>query len=204
MANQKFIEQLRAAFSKPLPGWEAQKQLMPEGRELEFPSENLHPASVLIALYLHQGEWAFPLIQRSIDGFVHSGQIALPGGRREGDENHVETALREAHEEVNIIPASVEILGKTSLLPIPVSNHIVQPIVGHISSEPQFKPDPREVAKIFSFSIRTLVEQETQFETRHFKNRDWEIPFFEVEGHKVWGATAMILSEFREILSRLE
>ena len=175
---------------------------MPEGREIEKLGENLHPAAVLISLYQHDGEWRFPLIRRTVDGFAHSGQIALPGGRRDGDESNVQTALREAHEEVNILPDNVEVIGKTSLLPIPVSNHIVQPVVGYTHNKPDFIPEPKEVAEIFSVSINSLCEREIQYELRHFKNRDWEIPFFEIGGHKVWGATAMILSEFRILVTK--
>ncbi len=198
-----FIQELRYLLQQPLPGWKAQKHLMPEGREQEMLDDNLQPAAVLIALYKQNDEWLFPLIRRSIDGFAHSGQIALPGGRSEGNETDIETALREAHEEVNIIPERIQVLGKTSILPIPVSKHIVQPVVGYTESIPDFIPDPREVAEIFSISTRTLSEEEIQYELRHFENRDWEIPYFDIQGHKIWGATAMILSEFRTLLGKV-
>jgi 8-oxo-dGTP pyrophosphatase MutT (NUDIX family) len=198
-----FIRKLSAVLNAPLPGWTAQKHLMPEGRELESLSKNLHPAAVLISLYHHNGEWRFPLIRRTKDGFAHSGQIALPGGRRDGKESDIQTALREAHEEVNILPERVEVIGKTSVLPIPVSNHIVQPVVGYTHEKPDFIPEPREVAEIFSVSIKSLCERDIQYELRHFKNRDWEIPYFDINGHKVWGATAMILSEFRTVVNRV-
>lgn len=186
-----------------LPGWTAQRKMIPEGREQVAVYDELHPASVLIALYQKEGEWVFPLIQRTVDGFAHSGQIALPGGRQEHAENDIETALREAHEEVNITPELVKILGVTSALPIPVSNHLVQPVVGFTMEEPDFIPDPKEVAEIFQVSLSALCDHEVQFEERHFKDRDWKIPYFEIENHKVWGATAMILSEFRTIVSKV-
>ncbi len=198
-----FIQDLRALLEQPLPGWKAQKHLMPEGRELEALGDNLHPAAVLISLFPQDGEWVFPLIRRTLDGFAHSGQIALPGGRRDGTESDVETALREAHEEVNIVPEKVEVIGMTSVLPIPVSNHIVQPVVGYTRDKPTLIPETKEVAEIFTVSIKTLCMRDIQYETRHYKNRDWEIPFFEIDGHKVWGATAMILSEFRSLVSKL-
>ena len=196
-----FIHKLSKLLKQPLPGWKAQRQLMPEGRELEALSDNLHPAAVLISLYQQDGEWVFPLIRRTVDDFAHSGQIALPGGRRDGVENDTETALREAYEEVNILPEQVEIIGMTSMLPIPVSNHLVQPVVGFTRRKPDFIPEPREVAEIFTVSIKSLCERNIQSELRHYKNRDWEIPFFEINGHKVWGATAMILSEFRTLVT---
>ena len=203
MPPETFVDKLKSKLEQDLPGWEMQKKMMPEGREQEALSDNLHPAAVLIALFQKDGEWIFPLIRRSVDGFAHSGQVALPGGRRDGVESDVATALREAHEEVNISPEIVEVIGKTSSLPIPVSNHIVQPVVGILKTTPDLIPEPREVAEIFTVSIKELTQKEIQYETRRFRNRDWEIPFFELEGHKIWGATAMILSEFREILSKL-
>ena len=203
MTPATFVDKLRTKLEQELPGWEMQKKMMPEGREQEAISDNLHPAAVLIALYQKDGEWIFPLIRRSVDGFAHSGQVALPGGRRDGGESDVATALREAHEEVNISPEIIEVIGKTSSLPIPVSNHIVQPVVGILKITPDLIPEPREVAEIFTVSIKQLTQNEIQYETRRFRDRDLEIPFFELEGHKIWGATAMILSEFREIISKL-
>ena len=197
----QFIPRLSERLRKPLPGWAAQKNLMPEGRELEVLSDKLHPAAVLISLFQKEDDWFFPLILRTIDGFAHSGQIALPGGRQEGNESDIETALREAHEEVNILPEQVKVIGMTSVLPIPVSNHLVQPVVGFTHEKPDFIPAPKEVAEIFHVSIKKLCQRDVQFESRHFKNKDWQIPYFEFEGHKVWGATAMILSEFRMLVS---
>lgn len=203
MADQRIIKALRTMLQAPLPGWDAQRSLMPEGRDALPPPDNLHPAAVLIALYSVQDEWHFPLIKRSTDGFAHSGQIALPGGRQEGSETDIETALREAEEEVNLSPTQIQIIGKTSPLPIPVSRHLVQPVVGFTLSHPEFHPDPREVAQIFSVSISSLRDLEIKFEDRRFKERLWTVPYFEIQGHKVWGATAMILSEFKEVISKI-
>lgn len=194
-----FIKRLQERLQEPLPGWLAHRHLMPESRKYDDLNKSLHPAAVLISLFQKDLEWFFPLIRRTADGFAHSGQIALPGGRREAGENDIETALREAHEEVNILPEEVEVIGTTSTLPIPVSKHVVQPVVGFTQSIPDFTPEPREVADIFYLSVRELCEQEVQQESWHFKGRDWDIPFFDVQGNKVWGATAMILSEFRTL-----
>jgi len=76
-------------------------------------------------------------------------------------------------------------------------------VVGFTREKPDFIPEPKEVAEIFHVSINKLCERDVQFESRHFKNRDWQIPYFEIEGHKVWGATAMILSEFRTVVSQI-
>ncbi|NQV14127.1 CoA pyrophosphatase [bacterium] len=203
MADLQIIEALKSLLQKPLPGWQAQSTLMPQGRGELSNTEVLHHAAVLIALYPDQGEWYFPLIVRSQDGFAHSGQVALPGGRREGSETDIETALREAEEEVHLLAKDVEILGLTSPLPIPVSRHLVQPVVGFMRTSPDLRPDPREVAHIFSVSLLNFRKADIMFETRHFQGRDWKIPHFDIDGHKVWGATAMILSEFRQLLLKI-
>jgi len=205
MADPRTIERLKVSLTEPLPGWAAQKVLMPEGRDkLTIPDlDAMHPAAVLIALFSQAGEWYFPLIKRSVDGFAHSGQIALPGGRKEGAETDIETALREAEEEVNLAADQVEIIGRISPLPIPVSRHMVQPVVGFLGSTPDFQAAPDEVEQIFCISLKKLVSAEIQSETRSFQQRKWEIPYFEIQGHKVWGATAMILSEFRELVAKI-
>ncbi len=204
MFGKDFPEQLSKMLEAPLPGWKAQRRMIPEGRATQFSAHDLKDASVLLALHQTDAGWVFPLIQRSADGFAHSGQIALPGGRKEAGESDTETALREAWEEVNIIPEEVIVIGKLTPLPIPVSNHLVQPVVGHLLSPPDLIPDQREVAHVFTVKVQDLMALEIITEQRVFKGRTWEIPFLDIYGHKVWGATAMILSEFRALLKRLE
>lgn len=205
MESNLFINKLAMRLSEPLPGWHSQKELMPKSRKrFELPDlDRLHPASVLIALFPQNNEWFFPLIKRTEDGFSHSGQIALPGGRKEGNETDAETALREAKEEVNIDPDAVKILGTTSPLPIPVSMHLVQPFVGVLSSVPDFRPDPREVDDIFTVPINDLTRTDIQYEQWEFKSGVASVPFFEIQGNQIWGATAMMLSEFRELLNQI-
>lgn len=205
MTLKAIINDLTKLLEQPLPGWHVQKSLMPEGRaELSLPElDDLHPAAVLIALFPYDNQWHFPLIKRSSDGFAHSGQVAFPGGRKEGTESAIETALREAEEEVNLPADQITIMGKTSALPIPVSRYLVQPVVGYMNSFPDFMPDPREVAEIFHVSLQELVAAEVQYETRTFNNAEWEIPYFDIQGHMVWGATAMMLNEFRELVVKV-
>ena len=183
-----------------LPGWEAQKKLMPGGRNLLPEPEAYTEAAVLLALYPQNGEIWFPLIKRSHDGFAHSGQIALPGGRMEAGESYEETATREAWEEVGLPIDACRLVGRLSPLPIPVSGFRVQPVIATLEQAPSFTANPLEVAQIIPLSVQELCAKDIRIHHRELHGRIWEIPYFDVNGHRLWGATAMILSEFREMI----
>jgi len=195
-----FARQLQERLQQVLPGPAAQLLLAPGGRDL--PSDPLdHLAAVLVALVYHQGEWHFPLIRRVEDGYVHGGQVGFPGGRKEGDESPEETALREAWEEVRMPSDRVHLLGRLSPLPIPVSRTRVMPVVGMVDHLPDLIPDPCEVQSIFFVPVEELTAEDiVTREIWNLRGNEYDIPFFTFNGHKVWGATAMILSELRAVL----
>jgi hypothetical protein len=144
-----------------------------------------------------------PLIRRVEDDYAHSGQVGLPGGRAEKGENAVETALREAWEEVGILPDSVEVCGRLSTLPIPVSQFKVAPVIGVLAMEPDWVIEDREVDELLLIKVADLMDPTCiQAEQRIMGGKRWTIPYFALAEHKVWGATAMILSEFRTILDK--
>lgn len=178
---------------------------MPAGRQV-IPREapdyaSLKPAAVLIALFQSEKEWRFPLIQRVEDGFPHSGQVALPGGRIEAGETVEGAALREAEEEVGLTQSTVEVLGKLSPLPIPVSGYLVQPVVGVLEEEPLWRPQLGEVAEIFTAAVQDLLNKSKRTtEIRHFRNQPYTVPYYNFVPYKVWGATAMILAEFELVV----
>ncbi|MEI7983695.1 MAG: CoA pyrophosphatase, partial [Bacteroidota bacterium] len=165
--------------------------------------ENAIPSSVLLLLYPFEKEIGLVLIQRPDYIGVHSGQISLPGGKYEDDdESLIYTALREAKEEIGIDPVLVQILGQITELYIPPSNFIVTPVVGYMSIRPQFKADPKEVADIIEIRISDLMNtsnsQKKKMKLRHgFFLR---VPSYYIDGNIIWGATAMILSEFCAII----
>ena len=134
----------------------------------------------------------------------HSGQISFPGGSWEDSDGSLEAvALREAHEEIGIPPAQIQVLGRLTELYIPVSNFMVHPFVGIIHGTPTFSPQPGEVAHILTPPVHQFFSPEYQKTTDLSLAENLTIrnvPYFEVDGRVVWGATAMILSELIEIL----
>ena len=201
------LEDIRVALQQPLPGLVAQIKFAPEYRLpglREDPPANARPAGVLILLYPHHGEWHFPLMKRVEDGLTHGGQISLPGGSQEAGESIRETALREACEEVGAACTEVDVLGQLTTIYIPPSNFLVTPTVGQVDYRPDFKCDPREVAELIEVPLSTLFDPKVvRREPWTLRGTQVEVPFFQIGLHKVWGATAMILSEFKMILETM-
>ncbi len=202
------LENIRTALQKPLPGLAAQIKLAPEYRVPSLqrtPPDDARPAGVLILLYPRDGAWHFPLMKRVEDGLVHSGQISLPGGSQEAGESLRETALREACEEIGAACTEVDVLGQLSTIYIPPSNFLVTPTVGYTSTRPDFRCDPREVAELIEVPLSTLFDQDVvKREPWSLRGMTVEVPFYQIGLHKVWGATAMILSEFSMVLAESE
>lgn len=161
-------------------------------------------AAVLLAL--HPGgdggtdSFRFPLIRRP-DGILHHpGQISLPGGRLDECEEPRVCALREAWEEVGIDPSEVEVLGRLTPIAIPVTLYEVEAFVGWIPRPPRFRLQEEEVAELLSADPdRLAVEGPTLFVERVRDGGSFRFPAYDVAGWKVWGATALLLSEFLEI-----
>ena len=189
----------------PLPGWEAQKKMAPPGRDSDWKiPDDAKNSGVLVLLYPNSSETLnLVLMKRAEDGRTHGGQISFPGGRwEETDSDFVHTALREAEEEVGVPQEHVEVLGQLTDLYIPPSNFMVYPTVGIAHKRPSFVPDPVEVAEIIEVELSTFLNEQVQgsFEINHRLGFRFHTPGYQVQGHTVWGATAMILSELGAIL----
>jgi 8-oxo-dGTP pyrophosphatase MutT (NUDIX family) len=208
--REDFVNKLSQRLNQPLPGAEAQL-LMGSGvrmKELRFmpENENTKNSAVLILIYPHLDKLYSVLIVRPEYTGTHSGQVSLPGGKFEdSDADLIQTALRETREEIGVDEKHVEVLGQLSRLYIPPSNFVVYPVAGYTNKRPAFVPDPTEVSKIIEFPLSLLLQVET-IKTKEFSIRNdfaFTAPYFDILGHVVWGATAMILSEFVEIIKDL-
>lgn len=200
--KDKLIEELNGG----LPGFDSQMIMAPKGRipkHINIEKQNIKKSAVLILLHPDNGEILVSFIKRVTDGSKHSGQIAFPGGKFEdGDKDFTETAKRETEEEIGVKANDINILGILTPLFIPVSNYDVQPVVGSINYKPDYNKCIDEVDEVYSVKLEELKEAYTVCKTFEIRNETITAPFYMLNGIEIWGATAMILSEFIEILNR--
>lgn len=205
---QNFIDSLQERLRNTLPGLEAQLKMTSMSRVRELMNFTVRgdaqPSGVLILFYPYMEKIYTVFILRPTYEGVHSGQVSLPGGKKEpGDNDITETALREASEEIGVDSKDVRIIGKLTDLYIPPSNFLVTPVVGYSLSRPSFRIDPFEVEKIIEADISLLLF-EPIIEQMKITVRDGmeiEAPAYIMNGNIIWGATAMIISELREIVN---
>lgn len=203
--NENWKERLASELLKPLPGVDAQLRMSPAAKRpvsLEYPLKN---AGVLILLYPHGGRICTVFIKRTEYEGVHSGQVSLPGGMfKEEDGSLMKTALREANEETGMDLSSVTIIGTLTPLHIPVSNVNVHAFVGISDSRPAFSHDPAEVQYLIEESLDELLsEVNRKTKSMTLFGNEVTVPYFDVQGNHIWGATAMIISEFSEIVKNV-
>ena len=199
-------ENIKKALSQTLPGSTSHRKMLPINRELVANSDEqtlLKNSSVLLLLYPENNELHVCLIKRPVHMKHHAGQIALPGGRIEKDETALVTALRETQEEIGILPVEIEILGTLSELYVQVSRFQIHPFVGWINQKPEFIIDKNEVEKTISFPLKNMENAIEEVELKTILGT-LKVPCFQFEGEIIWGATAMILSEFYDLLNIFE
>ncbi len=197
-------------MKEPLPGPSAQLKMEPPHRKNEIKRnpdyENYRKSAVLIILWADQNKLITTLILRSKYDGVHSNQIAFPGGKSEKrDHDFIDTALREANEEVGINVETIKVVGSLTPLFIPPSRFLVYPVVGLTKNKPAFKADTHEVEELLTADISTFLNDENIIK-KEFTIRDTiinDIPCYKIGDHLVWGATAMILSELLEVVKPL-
>jgi 8-oxo-dGTP pyrophosphatase MutT (NUDIX family) len=213
MNFQEVVHAIEFELLNPLPGKDIQLGMssMRRLREMtdQFQINNSIKSSVLILLFpsIQENELSIVLIQRPSYEGVHGGQISLPGGRsEEKDRDLKETALREAKEEIGIDPGKIITVGVLTELYIPPSNYLVLPFLGYSLERPTFQPDPLEVDGIIEIKLKDLLNDNNMKSKDIYVRQGLSVfgPCFEIEDHTIWGATAMILNEFREILKRID
>ena len=200
------IDKISQKLEGPLPGEAAHERMLAtaiNGSRLRMRHEKPpRLGGVMILLYEHDGDVYLPLMRRPDYDGVHSGQVSFPGGKHEKeDADLIETAIRETEEEIGVHRSQIEVIGTMSEFFISASNFQVLPVVGYVSGRPSFVPDPVEVAAVIEAPLSDLLnpgyQRVKEMDVRGYRLRT---PYFDVMGNTVWGATAMMLSEFVEVL----
>ncbi len=202
------IQALANRLKKPLPGWNAHSQMATQVHRNArvLPKPNARVAAVLMLLFPHHRQLHLPLILRPTYEGVHSGQMALPGGKVEPqDEDLIATALRETEEEIGVRVDRNQVLGQLTDLFIPPSNIVVTPIVAYYPEEPVYVLDPLEVADIANIPLEALMHIPNQIVTQVKVTGGFtlEAPAFKINDKIIWGATAMMLSELLGVFDEI-
>ncbi len=207
MKLESIVQNLEQKLRNKLPGPVAHQKMMPSvPNHLRFRTEAKTEAmegSVLILLYADCGKIYLPLMRRPVYDGAHSGQISFPGGKMEKSDNDlVDTALREAYEEVGIKKEDVKILGTLSTIYIAASNFNVLPVVAYADARPSFLINQYEVEEIIETELLHLLDAvNIKYKEMIIGEYTLQSPYYDVQGHVVWGATAMMISEFLTILA---
>lgn len=209
--DKHFIRLLKRELQNPLPGEEAQYCMAPSYRPRLSKEAILKNepriGGVLLLLYEKKSELNIVFTQRKNYAGVHSGQMSFPGGKKEdGDISLAHTALRETEEEIGIEKSNIQLLGKLSELYIPPSNFLVHPSVGYAENIVEFKPQAQEVEKVVEIPLSFFLNKKNidfEREITLFNGTKVRVPAYVFGEHVIWGATAIMLSEFTYIVEKV-
>ncbi len=191
------------------PGLRSQLKMVPEhrlsDRTYQEAGDTCLRAGVLVLIYPQEDGLHIVLTRRTTQMVHHQDQISFPGGQMDEHESAIETALREAEEELNVRPTEVRVLGELTPLYIPPSNYCIYPVVAAAEKRPDFRPSPREVAEVIEVPLGHLLDAKNlKKETWPLRGLNVMVPFYSFQGHKIWGATAMVLSELLDLIAELK
>jgi 8-oxo-dGTP pyrophosphatase MutT (NUDIX family) len=196
----QLVAKLDAAVSAGVPGPDAQHLLAPVPRRewpRDFDPQRIREAAGLVLVFPIDHRPHIALTVRAEGLGRHSGQVSLPGGVIEPGESIAQTALREAYEEIALVPDQVRVIGELTPLDIPVSGFRLHPVVAAIDHRPALTPAEGEVAQILEVPLAQLVDpRHLRWTARTRGGAVLTVPGFHVLGHEIWGATAMVLAEF--------
>jgi len=202
--TKNLIGMLQERLTGELPGKESQvlmaPSIRPAGSDTYDGSSPQHSGVML--LLFPDGEGLSTVFMLRSNGGPHGGQISLPGGKQEpGDATLIETAKRETFEEIGVEMSQVKVIGLLTPLYVPHSNYSILPVVGYLDHRPEFFPDCKEVAGIIVVSLAQLFDPANR-KTMVLNHSTAAItaPYYDACDHPVWGATAMIISEFEQVL----
>ncbi len=209
MNYEEGVALVQKALMSPLPGTQAQHLMAPVLRktteELLIQNPDPRKSSVMILLFPGMGDdLQTVLIERPVYAGIHSGQIAFPGGSMDpGDIDETATALRETEEEIGIPATSITILGTISRLYVPASKFLIYPHIGVMKTTPEFNVNPAEVKSLIILQVEALLNMIPMTKEFPTSYGNLKAPYFNIGDHAVWGATAMMLSEFREMIKEM-
>ena len=211
MDFQEFLQFVPKIIDLTLPAFHAHVKMAPIHRledlmQMDFSNKNPKIAAVLMLFYPKNGQTHLVLILRNAYEGIHSAQVGFPGGKYEvDDEDLICTALRETHEEIGIDPKTIEIFKSFTKLYIPPSNFLVHPFLGISRQELIFIADPVEVAAVIELPLSIFLNENTVVNSTVISSYSTSsaVPAFKINNHIVWGATAMMLSELKDVLTEV-
>lgn len=207
-----FLTVLPKISNLPLPGQTAQFMMAPMERlkelsAVDIEKRNPRQAGVMALFYPNDfGETTLVLMLRKTYKGVHSNQVGFPGGKMEMEDIDIEeTALRETEEEIGVPRSAIQVMKKMTNIYIPPSNFWVQAFIGYVQEEPLFIPQASEVESLIYVPLSEFLSEKALISTTLSTSYASEItvPAFQLQGHVVWGATAMMLSEVKALLNQV-
>lgn len=209
--QKKLLDLVQKEINKELPGVDAQNKLSPVAAlsKYRIAPDDHKKACVMGLIYPEGNELRMAFIERTFSHpeDKHGGQISFPGGKLEKEDgSYLIGALREVEEEIGVPPEQITVIGQLTDLYVFASNFLVYPFLGYMNHAPAFIPQIEEVASIVSFPIEKLLSVD-MIDTKDLKVRSHvmkDVPYYKLNQHVLWGATAMITSEIVELIRRAQ